>query len=411
MRKKSALNIAMLLVSLLGVGAVYGLGEALLGFMTYLPFWLQCGIYLLFVIIICCLTMIIAESIHSGGYILKHKKEFGPTILKAMAIFLPAAFALGALTQLGYGVISLPSEAKPKFQGTMLVCDISDSMNENDPGIAADGEPEAKKGLLSYIDEVPLGEYLGVSLFNGDLVPIREYTLLEDEQEREELKDAIEEKFKYDGSTNTPEALIDAIKQIRGIGDPNWPGLIILFSDGQSNYGIPYDTLVPLSVGDIDNPKNRIPVNTIYYSRSPYGGYEMSTIAQKTGGEYYYMGMDQEDVSLRNVFRHSRNIFKIEKPNLIQPYYGVARTSPLRIALQIIFITMWGLLSGILVIIFLNNNKLFKHFLLPKIIISLVFAAAFAVIMMHPSSNAGVIARILLAVNMCAIYLPTYRWD
>ena len=403
MRKSSPLNLFMLILSVLGAIAAYILGEMLLLYVAYLPYWLQCGIYLLFVSGICCLVMFISEMIRPGGYLLKHRQEFKQTAGKAAMIMLPAALALGIVTQLLYGLIGMQKSEKPDFQGTMIVCDISGSMFENDPN------QDAVKAITEYIDSVPLGEYLGVTLFNQMPNTIREYAVLKTEEERTELKDFISSNVVYEGNTDIQSALMASFAQMRLIEDKDWPGLVLLFSDGLSY--MDYAQLQKASLGDVEDPKTSIPVNTIYYASTPLGGYQMSTIAQKTGGAYFYIGVDSDEIALRDVFTHSRSIFTGEKPHLLQPYYGVSRTSPLRIILQILFLAIWGIFTGVLVVVFLNNNKLIRHYLYAKIVVSFVFAVIFAVLMIASGADNRMTPMALLAAGMCITYVPTYTWD
>lgn len=403
MRKSSLLNLPMLISSVLGAAAVYILGELLLLYVAYLPYWLQCGIYLLFVSGICCAVMFISESVHTGGYLLRHRREFKQTAGKAAVILLSAALVLGIVTQLLYGLTGLQKFGKPDFQGTMIVCDISGSMVENDPN------QDAVKAITGYIDSVPLGEYLGVTLFNQTPVLVREYSILKTEDERSELKDFISSSMVYDGGTDIQSALMKSLEQMRLIEDKNWPGLVLLFSDGLSD--VDYDRLQKASLGDVDDPKTRIPVNTIYYASTPVGGYQMSSIAQMTGGKYFYMGVDSEEIALRDAFKHSRSIFTTENPHLLKPYFGFSRTSPVRIILQSLFLVIWGIFTGVLVVVFLNNSRLIKDYLFVKIGISVLTGILFSVLLAASEAGYEMAARAVLAAGMCIMYLPVYSWD
>jgi Ca-activated chloride channel family protein len=403
MRKNSALNVLLLLLSLVGAAAAFIFGEALLGYVAYLPYWVQCGVYLLFVTLVGCLVMFVSETIHTGQYTLKQRKEFKQTALKAALIFLPAAVALGMLTQFLYGLVSLSGDENPDFQGTMIVCDVSGSMMENDP------DRDAVTAVQSYLDTVPKGEYVGIIAFSDQAVSVREYAPLLEDDEREELKALAEQNMTYYGGTDIQSALIAAIDEMRTLEDKDWPGLIMLFSDGQSV--VDYDQLLEASLGDDEDVKQRIPVNTIYYASDPLGGYQMSTIAQKTGGAYFYMGLEQDGVSLRDAFTHSRSLVTVEQPHLIQSYFGPMREAPVRILLQGLFLVLWGVFSGVLVVVFLNNNRLIPHYLYVKIGVSVAAGVALTLILLTSDADMGMTARAVLAVSMCTLYLPTYRWD
>lgn len=402
MRKSSLINPLMLILSVLGAAATYISGELLLLYAVNLPYWLQCGLYLLLSALICCLTMTLSEMIHSGGYLLRHQREFKQTAGKAALIILPAALILGIVTQLLYGLVGLQKTGKPNFQGTMIVCDISGSMIEND------SQMDAVKAIVDYIDSVPLGEYLGVTLYNDIPYTIREYKVLETEQERTELMDLISSAVVYGGNTDIQSALMSAFDQVRSIDEKEWPGLILLFSDGLSN--VNYAQLQKASTGDADNPKTIIPVNTIYYASTAEGGYQMSSIAETTGGTYFYMGVNSKKIALRDAFKYSRSIFSMKKLHLLRSYSGLYRNAPFRIILQALFLSVWGVFSGVLVVVFLNNNRLIRHFLYGKIALSVIMGIVFSVLMIMGGGYEKP-ARAALAAGMCMMFLPTYSWD
>ena len=409
MRKQSPLNVILFLISIVGAIAAFGFGEMLLVYVSYLPPWVQSGIYLLFVTVVCCVVILISEEIQTGNYLYKHKREFGMTAGKAALIFLPAALALGIITQLIYSWGGISINSNPRFQGTMIVCDISDSMNENDPRM------HTVEAMASYIEAVPLGEYVGVLLFNDTLYSFREYSLLDNEDERAELLQSIRDGLYYGGGTDIEEALLTAISEMRQLEDPDWPGLVLLFSDGQSD--VDYARVRNASIGDASNTRNRIPVNTIFFSTSPLGGYQMNTIAEETGGQYFHLGVREAPADLRNVFNRSRSEFRWNtNQHLIKSSTWSEGNTAVRIVLRIVLLAIWGVFSGAFVVIFLNNSRLLKHFLIPKTIIAVICSIAFTIILLNAGTGsgqdtAGKLGRALLAAGMCIMYPPTYRWD
>lgn len=402
MRKSSLLNPLMLALSVLGAAAAFISGELLLWLAANLPYWLQCGLYLLLVAGICCLTMFLSEMIHSGGYLLRHRREFKQTAGKAALIMLPAALLLGIVTQLLYSLVGLQKNSRPDFQGTMIVCDISGSMLDNDP------DKDAVNAIVDYIGSVPLGEYLGVILYNNVPHTIRKYSVLETEQERTELMDLISSTVVYDGNTDIQSALMSAFEQMRSIANKKWPGLIMLFSDGLSD--VDYAQLQKASLGDANYPKASIPVNTIYYASTEEGGYQMRSIAEITGGTYFYMGIDSQEVSLRDAFKHSRSIFTVKELHLLRSDPGLFRTVPARIIFQALLLSVWGVFTGVLVVVFLNNNRLIRHYLYGKIGLSVIVGILFSVLMVM-AGHFERPARAVLAAGMCLMFLPTYSWD
>jgi hypothetical protein len=368
----------------------------------------QCGVYLLFVMAVCCVVMVISEKIHTGNYLLKHRREFGLTAGKATLIFLPAALILGIVTQLLYGLVGTGVIFNQRFQGTMIVCDISGSMTGNDPNM------DTIEAMVSYIDTVPLDEYLGIMLFNHDTNRIREYAPLVDEEEREELKARLYNEVEYSGGTNIDSALLGAIGEMRAIENQNWPGLILFFSDGgRGDCTISYDQIRSASMGKSGKAQECIPVNAIYYSTSPMSGSHMSLLAQETGGQYIHVGVGDDVSALRGVFSRSRSEFRWgSNQHLIKHNVGPESKTAIKVILRALFLALWCALSGIYIVLFMNNSRLIKHFLVPRIIISVICGAAFAIILLnYDSSQGGMAARALLSAGMCVVYLPTYRWD
>jgi len=349
--------------------------------------------------------MVLSEKISSGHYLLKHRAEFGLTGGKAALIFLPAALALGIITQLIYNWGFTALNQRTDFQGAMIVADISGSMLENDPYM------EAVEAIASYIDTVPLHEYLGIILFNDQVFNLRDYSQLESEDERNELKQRVYDEVSYDGGTDIEQALLKAFSEIRASEEPDFPGIVLLFSDGESP--INYYRIRNASTGNSNNEKNRIPVSAIYYSKSSITGSHMSLIAQETGGEYFHVGVGGDSLELRDIFSHSRAVFRWNTDlHLLKNNVGTEDSTVLRIILRSVFIALWGFLTGVFVVIFLNNVNLVKHFLIVKIIVSIGCGIAFTfVLLAFDTSNGARLARGLLVASMCTIYLPTYKWD
>ena len=114
MKKASLLNLPMFFLSLGGAALAFLFGEALLNYLPFsIPYWVQCGIYLMFIAGICCLVMLLSEKIHSGRYVMK-PHEFGAPAGKTTLICIPLALVLGILTQLLYSWAYAPADATPQ---------------------------------------------------------------------------------------------------------------------------------------------------------------------------------------------------------------------------------------------------------------------------------------------------------
>jgi hypothetical protein len=312
-----------------------------------------------------------------------------------------------------------------------------------------DRNREAISGTVAYIEGVGLDENFGLIIFNHEVFTLHYYGPLETEEAREELIEIVEN-TPYDGGTDIHGALMAAMRQIRECGEcreerredpdrayppcdcdedesPDNPGLVLLFSDGESP--IDFYELENMSAGDTRNPRNRIPINTIYLGPASdywFGGTtHMERIADMTGG--VYMPLRPGDAAIGNMFNESLNFWRRTELNLLSSRKGEFSFSPLRIILHGVFFVMWGILSGLMVVLFLNNNRLWKHYFVPKIIVTVVFAAVAAALFAVFGSNprpffdislgifgfdfAGVIPRLVLVAGLCVMYPPTYNWD
>ena len=110
MFKQSSLNVTMLLFSLLAAAFVFALGEAVLVFLSDLPFIVQTAIYLTFVTCFVFLAIILSEKVSTGHYIPRGRVTFSSTAAKAAAILVPVALVLGLVTQLIYGLLGAANE-------------------------------------------------------------------------------------------------------------------------------------------------------------------------------------------------------------------------------------------------------------------------------------------------------------
>jgi len=419
MYKNSSLNVVMLLFTAAAGVGVYLLGELLLNFLsgvTGMPYFIQTGIYLVFVVCMLFLAIILAENINTGLYIPRGPVTFSGTCVKAAAVLIPAAFVLGLVTQLIYGYLAVSTDRiapRPEdFQGTFIVADFSGSMSWNDP------DRVVVDALEDYIrNEVEIGDNFGLIIYESFVHVIREFAPLESEAAREELIAAVHS-MPYDGGTNTFDALMESFEQIRDTEEQNWPGLVLLFSDGQSHF-MDYDRIRTASLGDTTNPRNRIPVNTVFFGPE-HGRFEMENIAAVTDGYFFHLGTQANPNEIRDLFSTARRAAFIGQPHLLQLYARPAQTALPRIAMQAALLSTWGIMTGLAVVIFLNNTRLYKHFFISRIFVSVAVSVIFAWLLSIPGLSfvrlgqtdfdVDLFVRGLFALGMCILWLPTYSW-
>jgi hypothetical protein len=139
----------------------------------------------------------------------------------------------------------------------------------------------------------------------------------------------------------------------------------------------------------------------------------MSLVAQYTNGEYLHVKVGDDVLKLRDAFTQSRTSFRWNSElHLVRNNISPESRTIFRNMLRTLFIILWSAFSGIMIVVFLNNTLLIKHFLIPKIVVAVICGIAFTIIfMMFDTEGGGRMARALLAANMCLIYVPTYGWD
>lgn|GEM_PF-4814930 len=398
MQKNKAVNIPLMIFGLLGCAVSYFLGEALLAFLNPLPYIIQTGIYMVFAASVCGGVILISEFTAPGGYVQHWRTIFCKDSIRGFLIFIPIAFAVGLSTQFLYNLAGIQLFAnETDFQGTMLICDKSGSMSENDP------ERSAVEAMITYIDEVKLGEYLGIITFSDEYNILRDYKKLDTEEDREEIKEQINEVY-YDGGTDTQSALLAGIDEIRKTEGEN-PGLVILFSDGLANYYFNYSDIERAARGGFGDGRE-IPVNTVYYASGSLGGYQMSRIAQITGGTYNYVAVENRAA---DVFSNSRKSYTSENLHLLQKTYGEKKNSPVRIILQILLISIWCIAISVLVIIMIDNKNLLRDFFYWRILISIAGGIIFTVLLNILNYEMASLVRLLLMGFMVVLIIPTYR--
>lgn len=399
MNRDKAVHVPLLIAGFISSIASYIIGEVVLYFCGTLPTAPLVGLYPAASVLTCGIAIYIAEHIATGNYTLHwSSKGFRNDSLRAVFIFTVLAFLVGMGTQFLYDLLGRSFETQTAtFQGSVIVFDTSGSMQ------TSDAERAAIDSICSYIDTIPDGEKLGLTFYNTDVTVVREYTAINGTNERERLKETVRS-IVYDGNTSTQAALMTALGQIEAAPGA-FPGIVLLFSDGQSSLN--YNMIRSAARSNLDEYDRQIPVNTIYYTDGPgAGGYQMSRIARDTGGHYMTAGSDV----LRDVFNISRKSYKQESLNLLEATYGERRASPLRILMQALFIAVWGLTSAFAVLMILSTRKLVFPFFMPKVIISIVCGVLFALLLLAAKTDATAVSlvRVIPAVMIGIVICPSF---
>ena len=431
MFKRSSLNGIMLLFSLLAAMFVYVLGELLLAFMWWMPFILQCGIYLTFVSALCFLAIYLSEKVSSGYYIPRGRVTFEGTCAKAAAILIPMAFALGFLTQLVYGFLF--AEARHEeimgYQGQ-----VSGAIVELIEGIDLEGDDLE---IVFVVDTTgSMGPY--INDVKNDIIDVLDAISGQTENFRVALIDYRDFPSRsgvmdYPGKlqldfTNDTYAIADAVNALTiGWGgdkpETMYYALIMAVEldwRATSRYAIVLADAPPLDPEPYTgNTLSSVAVALEYMEIELMlvgtGGHPLmisafEEIAEYTGGVFVNVEPAWHGGGVAPVLVVQELITWWERPHLLLGFDGAGEPTILSIIFQAFLLSLWGIFTGIATVVFLNNNKLFGSFLIPRIIVSIVMATTFAVLLSVAGFGMGMPLRGLLAVATCVLYLPTYSW-
>jgi hypothetical protein len=301
----------------------------------------------------------------------------------------------------------------------------------------SDSSQEMKRSIADYIRQVPLNaQRFGITLYNTEpeIIPakpadmsdedynnsvqfFKEYTYFTSDTQKENVIKLVES-VPYAGNTSTGGALTIALaRMVRATGNDadniysnnrdlrHYPGIVLLFSDGQNTDPIYYSDIQYYSSG-YGNTK-LIPVNTIYYSAGEIGGENvMREISRLTGGNFSYT----TERGYAGIFTDSYQNFNLPTPSLLFAARGPLADNGGRWALQIVFIFIWLAASAFAVYLMLGNKKLFKSFFLVKLL--WVFIAAIAgVCLIQLAGGVGLIVGQVIITMSFAAAIPVYHYE
>ena len=408
MFKKSSLNGVMLLFSLLAVVFVYVLGELLLFFLQGLPFIVQCGIYLTFVLLIIYFAIYLSEKVSTGNYIPKGRVTFDSTFAKAAAIFIPCAFAIGLLTQLMYGgVVGLMG-----------------------------GEIRFGPAVIRTAEDIAEGEWVpwwvpSAEMPDAPLMPIHDGMQSFFTRNSSNLHGILDD-FAASADVLGPGADFETWLRLRSPHIPtNAPSFLEI---GEGDVPLAFQAAVNYAfvyaISFLDPRGLELNPYAIhdFVLRDGYGGtyrYELLSFwndldtwafehydACNTFIQYWRFHIDPDLPTAPVIVLYEAEPFIVfgEIPHLLLSYSGPGWNSPIRIALQSLFLSIWGIFVGIAVVIALNNSNLFTAFLIPRIVISIVVSIAFSVMFAMLNIEIDMIARGVYALGIGLLFLPTYSW-
>lgn len=295
----------------------------------------------------CLLAEMISPTINGRSWRLEYSGLSWKFLVPSTLVML---FVAGLIFQFFYSLNF--SNVKPP-DDIVMVMDISDSMNETDPGreslkaaekLLATMEPKHRASIITFNE----GANVTKSMFN-----------ISDKMERSTAINQINE-LEYYGGTDIARALDTAIKEIAVHQEQDRKPMVILFSDGYSELDL--DAVVkPYQNKDII-------INTIGMSKIDRSGAQLlKLIAARTGGSFYDVKKADE---LTRVFE--KIYLENQDRLLVSERHGLFKDSVYLAVLRVVLITLIGGLFGLALGIVFDNRFLAKSYTITGLISGLL---------------------------------------
>jgi hypothetical protein len=412
------------------------------------PTWLQTAIYLavtaLFMVIAIWISLfafngkVMSKSksakdrnnTYEKGFLREYNTRYKRTAVVIGILFVLISSILGGGLEAIYNAIG-NAEGKTTFGGSYIVADFSGSMLDNDRS------QEMKSSIADYIREVPLNtQRFGITIYNStpEVMPakpadmsdadyndaikfFREYTYFTSDVQKNNVI-ALINNTNYEGQTYTGGALLIALRRMVRVAasdtenvysnnrdSQNYPGLVMLYSDGLTSDPISYSEIQTLSTGY--GSEKLIPVNTIYFRGGDIGGENiMRDISRVTGGNFNYTG----ETGYKDIFKDSYESFNIPTPTLLFATYGPLANDVGRMVLQFIFIYIWIVASAFAVYLILGNKKLFKNFFLVKLLWAFILTIAAIALIQFGGAVGLIVGQVIVTMSFAAA-IPVYHYE
>ncbi|WP_379132150.1 VWA domain-containing protein [Paenibacillus sp. sgz500958] len=336
------INFLLLLFSIIGGGIAFILGEILLGrWLGELPSILLVGIYFTIVALGVGLGALIAEIIspHLNGA--SWKQRYLGLSWKLLPVMLVMLLAAGALTEFVY---ELNFGGLKPVKDVVMVIDDSGSMTQSDPG---NSRYAAAEGLVARMDK---DNRVAVLTFSDEAQIVQPLTLLSTTDSVNQVTAAIANLQTTEGGTNISGALSQALSVINGDKTGDRGAMVILLSDGFSEFDTSRELQEYLDQG--------IKVNTIGLGLDdPSGSELLKDIAGTTGGQYY----DVSDTNLlAGVFQQIYD--RLGDRTLLTERSDNTADSPYYAAIRILSLLLIGAALGLGLGIVFDNRHLAKSF-------------------------------------------------
>lgn len=336
------INLLLLCFSLLGGGIAFVLGELLLGSRPYdLPSILIVGIYFAIVALGIGLGALLAEMISPRLNGLSWKQRYLGLSWKLLPLTVVILFGVGTLMEFVY---ELNFGGIKTVKNVVMVIDDSGSMQQSDPG---NSRYAAAQALVQQMDT---DNQVAVVTFSDNASVVQPLISLRSTDNREQVSEVISNLQTTEGGTNISGALTEAMNVISSNGEASRGAMVIMLSDGFSQF----DTATELN----EYKSRGIAVNTVGLALDdPSGATLLRDIAAATGGQYY----DVTDAGrLGEVFQQIYD--RLGDRTLLTERSDATADSPYYAVVRILALMLVGTALGIGLGIIFDNRHLAKSF-------------------------------------------------
>lgn len=206
---------------------------------------------------------------------------------------------------------------------------------------SSDRDRQRFDAVINFVSGLEPGKQVMVSVFNDSSSVVLPLT-----GAGEEAGDKLSEifaQYSSDGGTDIQNTLLTTLGQY---ADGSRSAMAILISDGQSSVNLN-------EIADNYNKKG-IRIFTVGYAQSGSSGRKvMSAISDSTGGAYYEIS---DITQLQSTFSRIQTYSSVRP--LLGYRHGIERASILYTILRILFITLMGILTGVIATVMLDSEEL-----------------------------------------------------
>lgn len=336
------INLLLLCFSLLGGGVAYVLGELLLGRRPYdLPSIIIVGLYFAIVALGILVGALLAEMISPRLNGLSWKQRYLGLSWKLLPLVVVMLFGLGTLMEFVY---ELNFGGIKTVKNVVMVIDDSGSMQQSDPD---NSRYAAARALVQQMDT---DNQVAVVTFSEEAAVVQPLISLRNTENREQVSEVINNLQTTEGGTNISGALTEAMNVISSDGEAGRGAMVILLSDGFSEFN---------TATELNEYKSRgIAVNTIGLALDDQSGpLLLQDIATATGGQYY----DVTDAGrLGEVFQQIYD--RLGDRTLLTERSDATADSPYYAVVRILALMLIGTALGIGLGVVFDNRHLAKSF-------------------------------------------------